>query len=198
MHVVFEYAPTTDVRLVLLLIIAVWSAFVWAVQKSKHARAVRFIIAAAEADLRQNKGGTVATMAVRRYAELVVSKREAQLDDSPTLTGTKGGKQAGKSKGKKTRGREGKEEHERAVQEVIGEVARKAKLVGEYCEPGMQHVPVIWLLKLPYTVSVWMLYLARWCVMRSALPQQDVLYWTIRKVSTPTIDASSFLVLAWR
>lgn len=194
-HVVWKYAPESDVTAVLIGLMLLWCIFAPAIQYSKYQRAVNHIIKAAENNWGVGKGGSAVTAAVRKEAEETLAARKAAEEGGTGANGTTGlskaqikarERAAEKAGGKKLTKEEKKEQMKQELSSIIAELAYKVDIQGGHRKPTWRDLPPVWLAQAPYYIGRWALYSMNWsrCVRWSmgTLSAADINYWCAREV----------------
>ncbi|KAG5176344.1 heat shock protein 40 like protein/ DnaJ domain-containing protein [Tribonema minus] len=186
-HVVYKYAPESDVRFVLLGLLLAISALGYGLQYNKYQRAVKFVIAAADANLRTTQGGNAMTLAVRREAEGILAERQKARQEAAAAT------KPAKGTPKPSR-KEIMEEQAKELRGIIEELAMKVEIKGAHRKPTIWDVPAVWLCLAPLRIARRCAYFSRWLMLSKLggrpLPVGDIEYWTVRAVGKDTWDAA--------
>lgn len=129
----YQALPKADVKLVLIVVVALISWLMHSVQAGKHARAVNYLKTATLGNLPLKAGGSKQTMELyRRASELYDEQRRARGD-------------------KKGSGKKDDPHFLKCVDQVVGEV----QIEGGYRKPVWRDLFAYQLLISPYTLYLW-------------------------------------------
>lgn len=166
--VLWQYAPKTDVTIIVLLLMIFGSAFTWFVQKERWQKVADRLIKAAVEDWSPSQGGTPESKELREHALQILAKEEESGKDepsneAPSKNGASGATKAKKKKSGKDRKRQ---EHEALKPIIVKLVEEMHDFGGGFHKPTWHDLLVVQLVKVPYFVSLGLIWNAKYYIRR--------------------------------
>eukprot|EP01040_Poterioochromonas_malhamensis_P004843 gene4843-5198_t len=152
----YRNLPKSDVRLILLVVVAFLSWFFHTIQNQKYERVIKYLKLTTLNNLSLKNGGTKQTLELYRRATELYEEKVKELK-------AQGDKSAGKLKMAKD------PLFEKCVDQVVGEV----KIEGGYRKPEWKDLFAYRLVISPYLISMWVIQYHRRYISKQPLPLED-------------------------
>ncbi|KAL3792105.1 hypothetical protein HJC23_013379 [Cyclotella cryptica] len=159
--VLWQYAPKSDATFIIIIILAVGSAFTYYAQKSKWQRIADHLIKAAVEDLSPREGGSAESIEIREQALEILAemKKESvtteQSDNGVNTTkNLKTGEKKKKEKASKVSSKEKKEKNKEELRPIIVKLVNEIHDFGAgFHKPTLQDLLIVRMVKWPYHLT---------------------------------------------
>jgi len=151
-NVLYKYAPQSDTSFVILILLAVASAFTWVAQQQKWQSVANRLIKASVEGLGSKEGGTDESLDIRERALLRLNEmREKKIEESESKAN---GTLPSPRKKDRLTNKERKQKEMDELHPIVAQLVKKEMLDfgGGYHQPTWRDLLLVKLLKLPLTL----------------------------------------------
>lgn len=152
--VIFKYAPKSDVRIIIIILLVSASLFTWFVQKQRWRTVADHLIKAAVEDWGRREGGSTESAEIRQKALDILADQQEQKEqeNGHANNGSAAGKKPPK-KGAKVTKKEKKQEEKEALRKIVEKLVNEIDdFGGGFRKPTWKDVFVVKCLYLPAAI----------------------------------------------
>lgn len=194
--VLWNYAPKSDVSIVILIILIAGNIFSWYSQKHRWQLVADRLILAALEDWTPSQGGTPESKQLREEAMVILAEREKGVNGELKEPPPKVPVSSKKTKGtKKVTGKEKKRQEKDQLRPIISEIVNAMDdFGGGFHKPTWRDLLIVSLIRMPITVGKELVWFTKYSIRRAQgkeLNDEEKLVLTQRAVGPVTWDTAS-------